>query len=351
MKNTSAKNQWFSVLTRLTTAVTLISGLLFVAPSSASAATYTSGAASLSTPAISAASTTYTFTLGGVTLSAIKCMQVQFTTAIGTTSKPTGMTVTGATFSGTSNYVPTPASWSPANNNTDGTVKITYATGETPASAAGRTIVLGGITNGSSAGTTYYATVSTFNNVDCATSPIDSGSVAFAFSQGVNVTATVNPTLTFTVSSTSCALSTLSASAPTSCSHTIAAGTNAASGYTISYLAASTLTSLGTNTPTITAIGATAAASSTGNEQFGINLKANTTPSVGADPSGGTGAALTNYGTANSFAFNTAGANIASVAAPSATTTFTVSYVANIASNTEAGNYATTITYNVIANY
>ena len=322
-----------------------------MAPSSASAATYTSGSASLSTPAISAASTTYTFTLGGVTLSAIKCMQVQFTTAIGTTSKPTGMTVTGATFSGTSNYVPTPASWSPANNNTDGTVKITYSTGETPASAAGRTIVLGGITNGSSAGTTYYATISTFNNVDCATSPIDSGSVAFAFSQGVQVTAAVNPTLTFTVGSTSCALSTLSSTAATTCSHTIAAGTNAASGYTISYLAANTLTSSGTNTPTITAIGTTAAASSTGSEQFGINLKANTTPSVGADPSGGTGAALTNYDTANSFAFNTAGANIASVSVPSATTTFTVSYIANISAQTEAGAYSTTVTYNAVANY
>ncbi len=323
---------------------------LYVKVLFASTATYTAGALLLSTPAINSAAT-YTITVSGVTTSAIKCIQVQFTTAIGSTSKPTGMNVTSATFSGTSNYVPTPASWVVANDNTNGIVQLTDAGGETPASASNRTIVLSTITNGSTAGTSYYAEVSTFNNTDCVTSPVDNGNMAYAYSSGVNVTATVNPTLTFTVGSTSCALGTLSALTPASCFHTIVAGTNAATGYTISYLPATTLTSSGTGTPTISAIGGTAATSSTGNEQFGINLKANITPAVGADPSGGIGAPLSNYDTANNFAFNPAGANIANAAAPSAATTFTVSYLANISALTEAGACATIVTYNIVANY
>ena len=329
-------------------AAALLAMNVFALPQSVSAATYTSGSASLSTPSISAASTTYTVTLGGVATTAIKCIKVQFTTAVGTTAKPTGMNVTGATFSGTSNYVPTPASWSPTNDNTNGIVSITYGTGETPASAAGRTIVLGGITNGSVAATAYFATVSTFNNTDCASNAVDNGSVAYIYDQGVTATATVNPTLTFSLGSTACSLGILSTTSTASCSHTITAGTNAVSGYTISYIASPTLTN---GAATIDAIGATKAASSTGAEQFGINLKLNTTPAVGAEPSGGIGAPATNYDTANQFAFNPAGANIAAAAGITANTAYTVSYVANIASNTEEGNYATTITYNLIANY
>ena len=329
-------------------AITLIAANIFVLPQSAFAATYTSGSASLSTPAISAASTTYTITLGGVATAAIKCIKVQFTTAVGTTAKPTGMNVTGATFSGTSNYVPTPASWSPSNDNTNGIVSITYGTGETPASAAGRTIVLGGITNGSVAATAYFATVSTFNNTDCASNAVDNGSVAYIYDQGVTATATVNPTLTFSLGSNSCSLGVLSTTSTASCSHTITAGTNAVSGYTISYIASSTLTN---GAATIDAIGATKTASATGSEQFGINLKSNTTPTVGAEPTGGIGAPSANYDTADKFAFNPAGANIAAAGGITANTAYTISYIANIASNTEAGNYATTITYNVIANY
>lgn len=312
------------------------------------AATYTSGSLALSNPTISASSTTYTITVGGVTTSAIQCIQVRFTGTIGSNAKPTGMNVTSAAFSGSSTYVPTPASWTPTNDNTNGIVQLTFGSGETPASASNRKIILTGITNGSTPATTYYAEISTFNNTDCSTSPVDSGTVAFIYDQGVTATATVNPSLTFTVSSTSCGLGTLSTSATGSCSHTVIAGTNAVSGYTISYLPTTTLTNGGA---TIDAIGGTATTSTTGAEQFGINLKDNATPNVGVNPSGGSGAPLTNYNVADNFAFNTAGANIASAAGTSANTTFTVSYIANIASNTDAGNYSTTVTYNIVANY
>jgi len=163
----------------------------------------------------------------------------------------------------------------------------------------------------------------------------------------VVVNATVDPTITFTITNNSVTLLTAAAGNPDSSntayngSNTLAAATNADNGYVITYLG-STLTSGGN---TITAMAAQAA-SSTGTEQFGVNLKNNATPNVGADPSGGSGAPVADYNTADQYKF-VAGAttNLASAAGPSQTTTYTVSYITNVADITEAGAYSTTITY------
>jgi len=165
----------------------------------------------------------------------------------------------------------------------------------------------------------------------------------------VTVTGHVNPTLTFTVDSTTCDLGTVTASTTGSCSHTMTAGSNATNGYTISYIAAPTLTDSASDT--ITETGATGSTSTQGSEQFGLNLKANTTPTIGAEPSGGSATLAANYNTADTFSFTTSGANVATTSGPSGTTTFTVSYITNIANTTEAGDYAMTQTYNVVANY
>lgn len=164
----------------------------------------------------------------------------------------------------------------------------------------------------------------------------------------VVVNATVDPTLTFAITNNSVTLLTAGSGNPDASNtafngaNTLVAGTNATGGYVISYNGA-TLTSGGN---TITAIGGTAATSSTGNEQFGLNLKDNATPNVGTEASGGSGVASANYNTADSYAFAAGAATqIASAAGLSATTTYTVSYIANIAANTQAGAYSTTITY------
>ena len=94
---------------------------------------------------------------------------------------------------------------------------------------------------------------------------------------------------------------------------------------------------------TITAIGATATSSSAGTEQFGINLKDNSAPNVGANPSSGSGAAYGEYATVDDFAFNS-GDTIASSSGTSDTTTFTISYIGNITDTTEPGDYSTTLT-------
>jgi hypothetical protein len=114
--------------------------------------------------------------------------------------------------------------------------------------------------------------------------------------------------------------------------HDLTAATNAASGYTI-YVLGATLTS-GLNT--IDAIGGSATASSVGTEQFGLKVSA----------SGGSGAAVAPYASAN-YAYNatTTQDDIATSAVPSTTTTYSITYIGNISATTEPGSYATTLTY------
>ncbi|MDP3793809.1 MAG: hypothetical protein Q8R07_03595 [Candidatus Uhrbacteria bacterium] len=163
----------------------------------------------------------------------------------------------------------------------------------------------------------------------------------------VAVSGTVAESMTFTLGATSVALGTLSSAAVTSGSHTVTLATNAASGLTLSY-SGTTLTSGGN---TITAM-STAAASSVGTEQFGINAKDNATPNVGLECSGTApiAAAATGYSTADSYKFVT-GETIISSASGINSTSCTISYIANILGSTEAGSYTTTLTYNATANF
>ncbi|HVI69349.1 MAG TPA: hypothetical protein VM581_02725 [Magnetospirillaceae bacterium] len=87
-------------------------------------------------------------------------------------------------------------------------------------------------------------------------------------------------------------------------------------------------------------------ASATNTEQFGINLTANTAPTTfGAAPqqvpdnSFGFGSAATGYNTANVYKY-VSGDTIAGAVKSSGKTTFSISYVANIAPGTERGSYS-----------
>lgn len=84
-------------------------------------------------------------------------------------------------------------------------------------------------------------------------------------------------------------------------------------------------------------------ASTIGTEQFGINLKANTTPSVGTNPSGGLGVAATGYSTQNSYKYNS-GDTIASAPKSSGQTNFTISYIVNASTTTPTGTYTGPLT-------
>lgn len=155
----------------------------------------------------------------------------------------------------------------------------------------------------------------------------------------VTVSAVVNPTLTFSIGSPTVSLGTLSAGSTNSATSTLTVASNAGGGFAITYNGP-TLTS-GLNTIPVYS----SSASSAGTPGFGINLRANATPSVGSDPSGTGCNAATAYNTANQYTWVASSPTaITNVTGP-ASCVFTVSYVANISSTTPAGSYASATTY------
>jgi hypothetical protein len=237
---------------------------------------------------------------------------------------------------------PSGATWGAVR--TSGTV-ITFTNGTT-AVAAGSVInikigthatngVLGDqqITNGS-VGTTTLAISGSFTDTGVVAIPIITNDV-------VTVTATVNPTITFALSSNTVALGTLTTGSAGTGTHTISASTNAPGGFAVTYNGP-TLTNGGNTIPVYTN-----GASVPGTAGFGINLKDNTTPNVGTNPTivAGTCGIATGYGTADQYNFvASTTTTITSVSAP-ADCVYTASYVANIASTTAAGSYTSAITY------
>ncbi len=167
----------------------------------------------------------------------------------------------------------------------------------------------------------------------------------------VSVVATVPQTLSFSISDNTIGFGTLSSSAAVFATgdtlgsaaeieaNNLQAATNAGSGYTITVKGA-TLTS---GNFTINAIGGINTASAPATEQFGLRIVS----------SGGVGAASAPYA-ASGFAYGataSASSQVASASAPSANTTYSVRYLANIGATTEAADYSTTLTYAATANF
>ena len=331
-----------------------ISLLLFALPLvQVSSATLTTGSVTITDSRPTTTSVTYTIQFSNVSLSAIQCINVKFSDAATGGSKPTGMNITAAAFGGTSNYVPTPANWTISNNNTTGVSSITYGTGETPASASSRTVILTGITNGSTAGTTYYVQFSTFNNTDCATSPVDSATIAYIYTAGQVVTATVDPTLSFTISavsngqpvngvnttvtttSSTVPLGTLSTGANSIAAQDLYVGTNANGGYTVTARYTGQLASGSHNfTNHGGSNGTPTPFSAAGTESFGYTT---------SDYSLGTGSANRFQG-GNWAAFTTSPLEVL-YSATAAAETLRFGYQAGISATTPAGIYTTTVVF------
>lgn len=167
----------------------------------------------------------------------------------------------------------------------------------------------------------------------------------------VALSAVVGQTLSFAISDNTIGFGSLDTSAITyatgdssgteveAAAHTLSASTNASSGYTIS-VKGDTL-EYGANS--ITAIGGSATALAAGSSQFGIRVSA----------SGGSGSVTSPYGTSNyAYAADAVTTDeVAASTAPSAATTYSVYYGANISSATVPGAYSTTLTYTISANY
>jgi hypothetical protein len=187
----------------------------------------------------------------------------------------------------------------------------------------------------------------------------DSGSITqnIITDDTVVVSATVQQSLTFTISTTTIYFGNLSSGAAKFASstnssgdstetiaHTLGVSTNASTGYTVT-IRGQTLTSQQNASNTISFIGSSAASSTAGTEQFGIR----------ATVSGGTGATIdSTYSAATSYGYDATATTSAVLATGSSATdvsTYSLRYVANIAGTTEAGTYVASVVYVATANY
>ncbi len=196
----------------------------------------------------------------------------------------------------------------------------------------------------------------TDSTIDITSGASDTGSVAVEIiaDDSVNVTATVDPSITFSMSDVAIGFGTLSTAndcwasgtPPASCdttfappaAHTLTAGTNAAGGLVVTYNGA-LMTSAANNIDAATIAGDTTdpvgAPGTT--EQFAIGFDDNGTTFTLAS------AYDQNVGNYSYVASTTT--TIFSSTAPVASTAVDAHYLANIVANTPAGNYSTDITY------
>lgn len=361
----SKKNQKYKILILVLIVGVLGSVLVnkLVMPSRwASAATLTGASLNLGDSRPSQASVAYTFDADNVTTSAIKCISVQFSTAITAGSVPSGFDSTGAALSASSDYIPTPASWT-VDASVNGTVEVTYGTGETPAGASDRTVILTGITNGSTANTTYYGLFRTYNNTDCSSSAVDTVNVAFIYTNGQTVSLTVDPSLTFSIAAvnssqnvngattsvtsttTTVPFGTVTTSANAIAAHDLSISTNAQSGYTVYIRDTQPPTSGSNEIDDHSGSNASPSTfSSAGTEAFGYTTN---------DTSLGTGTTdrFTSSGGNKWAAATTTNAEVAYSATASASDTIRVGYQVGIAGNTPAGTYTSSVILTAVPIY
>lgn len=164
-----------------------------------------------------------------------------------------------------------------------------------------------------------------------------SASTNFQVSAGSKTTP--DPSLTFSVSGAGVDFGSFTASAATVATTTFSVSNYTSYGYVVQILG-DPPSSSGHTIPAMTATGPSVA----GEEQFGINLVANTSPvSVGANPDHGEfgfGSAAASYGTSNQYRY-VSGETIASAPKSSGVTTYTISYLVNVGSLTPGGKYTT----------
>lgn len=340
--NGTAVKEWVKYL--------LVSFLVFV-PSTGLAAGLAPRSVVVGSSAQSA-STSYTIDATTATTASIGSISFQFcTTATGACVTPTGVVTTSASLTAAN-----PVGFNSINASTNGAPYII----ESPTvinSGTAMSFTLSGITNPSTANQTYNVRITTFAGVDGATGPVDTGNVALSTAQPIQLTGVTPEILVFcvgtfitgnctTISGSAIDFGDFSPTATSIGTSVMQAQTNASSGYAITING----TTLSSGVNTIPALAAQTA-SNIGTSQFGLNLRVNTVPSVGADPTGaGIGTYTANYGAANQYRFGSGDA-VASAAGPTNANTFTSSYIVNIGGAQAAGVYTATMTYICTASF
>lgn len=217
--------------------------------------------------------------------------------------------------------------------------------------------VFSDITNADMAGS-YYVRLASYTSDDGTGAQIDEGGIAFSLQGGLGVITEVPPYLLFcsglSIVGTDCSTATgstvnlgiFSENLPNVTTSEMVAATNAQDGFNIQ-LIGHTISSGINSIPAL----AVPTLSIPGTSQFGINLRANNNPVLGANPSGaGIAQPSPDYNIQNQFKF-VENDIVASTSTTSNYRKFTVSYLINVSPNQAPGNYATTISFIVFATF
>jgi hypothetical protein len=217
--------------------------------------------------------------------------------------------------------------------------------------------VFNNVRNATASGTSY-ARVSTYATSD-ATGPVsDFGGLAYSISPTFVVNAEVPPYLTMciavAISGIDCSSATgdyvnmgdFSTLRPSTGQTQIVIATNADNGYIINVLGHTMASGINVipslNSPSV---------SIPGTSQFGINLRANSSPGVGENPGGnGAGTPSSDYNQPDRFAY-VDGAIIASHNDVENFRKYTVSYLVNVNKDQSPGIYSSTFTYTAVGNF
>lgn len=265
---------------------------------------------------------------------------------------PSGFDISAAALSGQSGetgFVVLPA------GTTSNTVVLTRV--PTMSSATSVSYTFTGVANPSATGA-YYGRLQTFTTADASGSDTDHGGLAYDIDGVVQVQTTVPPYLLFcsgvaitgfdcgTVSGNYVNFGNLNSTATASAESQMLTATNALNGYNI-HVYGTTMTS-GNNVINALPV---ADVSRPGTSQFGLNLVANVTPSVGQDPVGpGFASPTVGYNQQDFYKFSS-GDLIASTPTVDDFRKLTASYIINIQKDQPIGVYVSTLTYVCLANF
>lgn len=213
------------------------------------------------------------------------------------------------------------------------------------------TLTFTNVLNPSSIGP-YYARVAVYSSDNATGSTVDFGGLAFAIASNLQISSIVPPYLTFcvgiTIPSLDCTTASgdyidfgnLSSAHSSQAASQMLAATNAANGYVIQVYG-ETMTSGNNIIPAMT----NDATSRPGTSQFGIDLRANTVPAIGNDPTGpGNGQPTVAYDDPNHYQF-VSNDTVVSASNPDNYREYTSSYVVNTSSGQAPGVYVSTLTY------
>jgi hypothetical protein len=213
-----------------------------------------------------------------------------------------------------------------------------------------------GVTNPLNGGS-LYARIYTYPTSDGTGPYTDAGGLALYFAGAVGISAEVPPFLRFCLGESITGLDCNTATDPFSdmgiltplvtglAQSQMIVATNADGGYSM-WVQGGTMTSGNNTIPAMSG-----GVAQQGVSQFGINLRANTSPVIGQDPAGpGVAAVTPGYNQQNQFRFQS-GDFLATSTVPDDNRKFTVSYIVNVAASQPGGVYATTLTYITLANF